>query len=352
MQIFNYTNLLSKNKHSLFLCLFTLLLVSCNDEKVVDDPVKEPENGTSITIEGDVIDPPKDSRSTDPIVYFTGGYATGAGLYNGDAEPTVAAYPEDGYEIDFFYGGPETASNKKYDYASTNKSFFQCRLGGVNHYFKCGFKEKKRTLTLVANPTAGGTVSGAGTYKVKQAIPIKATPKSGYTFSGWSVTSGGAKIANASSASTTATLQSSSSTLQANFSITAVPVNISIVLGNESNNSANSGYSNNYITVNSNLGSRLSIKVYGDSNYQGFNYPINIGANTKIQFGAYEWTAVDYDGNTEESNATPTSFDVLIDNVVILNKLTTPTGERTLLFAKFNGKTYSSNNYKITFEVN
>lgn len=140
--------------------------------------------------------------------------------------------------------------------------------------------------------------------------------------------------------------------MQANFSIAEIPVNISFVLGNESNNSANAGYSDNYITVNSNLGSRLSIKVYGESNYQGFNYPINIVPNTKTQYGAYEWRAIDYDGNTEESNATPTYFDVLIDNVVILNKLTTPTGERTLLFAKFNGKTYLFNNYKITFEVN
>lgn len=147
-------------------------------------------------------------------------------------------------------------------------------------------------------------------------------------------------------------LCSSNSTLTANFSIAEIPVNISFVLGNESNNSANAGYSDNYITVNSNLGSRLSIKVYGESNYQGFNYPINIVPNTKTQYGAYEWRAIDYDGNTEESNATPTSFDVLIDNVVILNKLTTPTGERTLLFAKFNGKTYLFNNYKITFEVN
>ena len=123
-------------------------------------------------------------------------------------------------------------------------------------------------------------------------------------------------------------------------------------MGNEGSNSANAGYSDNYITVNSNLGSRLSVKVYGESNYQDFYYPINIMSNTKTQYGAYEWRVIDYDGNTDESNATPTSFDVLIDNVVVLNRLATPTGEKTLLFAKFNGKTYSSNNYKITFEVN
>lgn len=125
-----------------------------------------------------------------------------------------------------------------------------------------------------------------------------------------------------------------------------------MTLASESSNSANAGYSDSYVIVNSNLGSRLSLKIYGKSDYQGFYYPINIGVDTKIRYGAFEWTAIDYEGNTEENNAIPTSFDILIDNVVVISKLTTPTGENTLLFTKFDGKIYSSNNYRITFKVN
>ncbi|MBT1296910.1 MULTISPECIES: InlB B-repeat-containing protein, partial [Phocaeicola] len=51
--------------------------------------------------------------------------------------------------------------------------------------------------------------------------------KSGYTFSGWTVTKGDAKIMNASSASTTVQLQSSNSTLQANFKQSVTIINVS-----------------------------------------------------------------------------------------------------------------------------
>ncbi len=44
------------------------------------------------------------------------------------------------------------------------------------------------TLTVNANPTAGGSVTGGGTYSAGQQVPITATetPGSGYTFTGWS----------------------------------------------------------------------------------------------------------------------------------------------------------------------
>ena len=88
-----------------------------------------------------------------------------------------------------------------YNYTGSGSSVsYQVFLNGKDHKFKCKFKEKKRTLTLTANPTSGGTVTGGGTYKVKTNIPITAVAKSGYTFSGWTVTKGDAKIMNASSA--------------------------------------------------------------------------------------------------------------------------------------------------------
>ena len=42
------------------------------------------------------------------------------------------------------------------------------------------------TLTTVANPSNGGTITGAGTYAKDAQVTLKATANSGYTFSRWS----------------------------------------------------------------------------------------------------------------------------------------------------------------------
>lgn len=44
----------------------------------------------------------------------------------------------------------------------------------------------KRTLSLLASPADGGTVSGAGTFTEGSVAGISASPASGYVFSGWS----------------------------------------------------------------------------------------------------------------------------------------------------------------------
>ena len=43
----------------------------------------------------------------------------------------------------------------------------------------------KKTLTLVANPAEGGTLTGAGTYDAGTHVEVEAIPNKGYEFSGW-----------------------------------------------------------------------------------------------------------------------------------------------------------------------
>ena len=43
----------------------------------------------------------------------------------------------------------------------------------------------KKTLTLVANPAEGGTLTGAGTYDAGTQVDVEAVPNEGYEFSGW-----------------------------------------------------------------------------------------------------------------------------------------------------------------------
>lgn len=207
-----------KKTKFLVLAVLAAMFVGCQSEEpeqISENDRPGPTGDTRIIIEGEgMLD--TQSRSSDGRVDFTGGYATGAGLYNGSDQPMVAAYPNAGYEVSYFYGGP-ASEPKKYDYAQNQSSTFNVDLGGQDHTFHCGFKEKKRTLTV--NAGSGGKVSPSGTkeYQVEKPISITATPNSGYEFSGWSITGGDVTIANPNSSSTTATLNSTSGTITANF---------------------------------------------------------------------------------------------------------------------------------------
>jgi pectate lyase len=68
------------------------------------------------------------------------------------------------------------------------------------------------TLSTSATPTAGGTVTGAGTYNSGSSVTVTATPVNGYTFTGWS--------GDASGTSTSATVvMNSNKSVVANFQV-------------------------------------------------------------------------------------------------------------------------------------
>lgn len=46
--------------------------------------------------------------------------------------------------------------------------------------------DTKKTLTLVANPMGGGSVTGGGKYEAGTEVTITATPSENYTFKRWS----------------------------------------------------------------------------------------------------------------------------------------------------------------------
>ncbi len=71
------------------------------------------------------------------------------------------------------------------------------------------------TLTLVANPSAGGTVDGAGDYEEGEQVTISATSNTGWQFINWTGDIG--HVANPNSAVTTVTMPAQNITLTANF---------------------------------------------------------------------------------------------------------------------------------------
>lgn len=205
-----------KMKYLFLACGMAALFAACqneNEPKVVSD-----KPGTSgdyrIIIEGEETDA-QPSRSSGTI-QFVGGTASGAGLYDGDAKALVSATPDPGYEINYFYGGPDSEP-KKYDYAQGGASSFKVEIGGQDHLFHVGFK--KKTGSLKINAGTGGKVSPSGQQEIQREVPfsIKAIPDNGYEFAGWTVNNGNVTIENANSTSTTATLNSASGTITANF---------------------------------------------------------------------------------------------------------------------------------------
>ena len=312
----------------LLLAALTAMFVGCQSDEVLEQDSGNdrptPTGDTRITIEGEGMKDVK-TRSSDGRVDFTGGYATGAGLYNGTSTPTVAAYPNPGYEVNYFYGGPANEP-QKYDYAQSSASSFEVKLDGQDHRFHCGFKEKKRNLTV--NAGSGGSVSPSGTnsYQVENAINITATPNTGYRFSGWTVTEGDATIANSGSSSTTATLHSSNSTITAKFERNAAPINLTIREWGES--SGNAGYTKIKFEVSSLVTVSLEVTYFveydtwrDDGTTDGAAISVTIGANEELEIDSYD---DDGYGNGERKTSTLERFIIKANGSIIYDNTNFP----------------------------
>jgi uncharacterized repeat protein (TIGR02543 family) len=87
------------------------------------------------------------------------------------------------------------------------------------------------TYQLTTTAVTGGTItapaSSPTTVNHGEATTITAVANTGYTFSGWSVPTGSATIANTAAASTTATLTAGNATVQANFTINTYTITAS-----------------------------------------------------------------------------------------------------------------------------
>ena len=169
----------------LFVVMAAAMLFSCHKEET-NDCGCDVETGipTKIYINGETGCESVKVRSTDGRINFEGGYATGAGVYDGRKQPTVEAHPNEGYEVDYFYGGPAD-NEKKYDYSTAGKTSFDVNLANKDHFFKCKFKKVEKKYKLTVTGTTHGTVEGSGNYKAGETVTIKATPMPGYVFIGW-----------------------------------------------------------------------------------------------------------------------------------------------------------------------
>jgi hypothetical protein len=104
-----------------------------------------------------------------------GGSVTGGGTYNYNQSCTVTATPATGYIfINWTENGSIVSTDATYTFNVTGDRDF------VAH-----FQLQSYTITVTADPSIGGTVSGGGTYDYGQTCTIHAAANACYTFDSW-----------------------------------------------------------------------------------------------------------------------------------------------------------------------
>ncbi len=104
-----------------------------------------------------------------------GGAVTGAGEYLVNTECQLTEAVNEGYTfINWTMNGNVVSTNPTYSFTVTDAANY------VAH-----FELSSYNITIGANPTMGGTVTGEGTYNHFSTCTLTATPKLGYSFVNW-----------------------------------------------------------------------------------------------------------------------------------------------------------------------
>jgi hypothetical protein len=137
-----------------------------------------------------------------------GGTVSGSGTYQQGQSCTVTASANTGYTfLRWTENGSQVSTNANYTFTVSG-----------NRTLVAQFQAQSYTISVSANPSNGGTVSGGGSYNYGQSCTVTASANSGYEFTNW--TEGGSVVSNNASYSFTV---SGNISLVANFE-TSIPV--------------------------------------------------------------------------------------------------------------------------------
>ena len=112
--------------------------------------------------------------SADPT---NGGTVSGGGTFPADTTIIVTATPSTGFSfVQWTENGYPVSTN-------TNYSFTVTRNCNLVAQFQA--QPQQYTVTVSADPTNGGSVSGSGTYEAGESCTVSATANNGYVFTNW-----------------------------------------------------------------------------------------------------------------------------------------------------------------------
>ena len=114
-----------------------------------------------------------------------GGTTIGAGAYDAGTLVSITAVPTNGYSfVNWTSNGVEVSKNLIHQFTINESKTFTANFALV--------PLGKFAVNLSANPTAGGTTLGAGTFDAGTLVSITAVPTNGYSFVNW--TSNGVEV--------------------------------------------------------------------------------------------------------------------------------------------------------------
>ena len=112
------------------------------------------------------------SATADPT---TGGTVSGGGTFNYGQSCTLTASPAPGYTfVNWTKNGTQVSSNATYTFSVTESATY------VAH-----FQIQSYVISVNANPTNGGTVTGGGSFNYGASCTVTATANTGYDFVNW-----------------------------------------------------------------------------------------------------------------------------------------------------------------------
>ena len=154
-----------------------------------------------------------------------GGTVTGGGTYQQGQQCTVTASPATGFTfLRWTENGTQVSTNASYTFTVTGNRTLVAQFQAVPQNYN---------ISVSANPSNGGTVTGGGTYQQGQSCTVHATANTGYTFNNWTE-NGNVVSTNANYTFTVTgnrTLVANFTLQQFNITATANPTNGGTVTG-------------------------------------------------------------------------------------------------------------------------
>ena len=114
------------------------------------------------------------TTSSNPV---NGGSTTGGGTFNHSQSCTLRAMPTEDYTfLRWTKNGTQVSTEPNYTFDVTESGNYVAHFTNQPLTF---------TVSVSANPSNGGTVTGGGTYEMGQTCTVRATANSGYVFANW-----------------------------------------------------------------------------------------------------------------------------------------------------------------------